>query len=127
LFVDFIRHRGGSAFTIWIISGPVSPSLIACARIFSSIAALPTSPFNAAVIWRLIANSNLDVFLVRSFSRYFASPLKSFARHPQFQGCDACVDRSPHTVTHEHPPVVQGLNLTALRRQVASLSECADG
>jgi hypothetical protein len=25
---------GGSAFTTWIVSGPVSPSLIACARIF---------------------------------------------------------------------------------------------
>jgi hypothetical protein len=35
------------------------------ARIFSSMAALPTSPFNAAVTCRLIANSNLDVFLVR--------------------------------------------------------------
>jgi hypothetical protein len=67
---------GGSAFTNWIISGPVSPGFIACARIFSSIAALPTSPFNAAVTWRLIANSNLDVFLVRPFSRYRASPLR---------------------------------------------------
>jgi hypothetical protein len=37
----------GSAFSIQIISGPVSPSLIACARILSSIAALPTSPFIA--------------------------------------------------------------------------------
>src|SRR6185437_3994451 len=67
---------GGSAFTIWIISGPVSPNLIACARIFSSMAALPTSPFNAAAIWRLIANSNLVVFLVRPFSRYCALALR---------------------------------------------------
>src|ERR1700735_3050772 len=61
---------GGSAFSTRIIRGPVSPSFIAWARILSSIAALPTSPFNAAVTWRLIANSNLDVFLVRPSSRY---------------------------------------------------------
>src|ERR1700735_5353763 len=67
---------GGSAFSTRIIRGPVSPSFIACARIFSSIAALPTSPFNAAATWRLIATSNLDVFLVRPFSRYCAVTLR---------------------------------------------------
>jgi hypothetical protein len=60
--------------TTLTITGPVSPNIFACARIFSSIAALPTSPFNAAMTWRLIANSNLDVVLVRPFS----SPARAF-------------------------------------------------
>jgi hypothetical protein len=66
--------------TIRITAGPISAHLTACAGIFSSIAALPTSPFNAAATCRLIANSHLEVFLVRLFSRYRALALRRLRR-----------------------------------------------
>ncbi len=85
-----LAKREGSEFAMLTITAPVSPNLMACARIFSSIAALPTSPFNAPVTYRLLANSNLDVILVPP-SRYIAHWPGSFARCPRFQLCDAWV------------------------------------
>jgi hypothetical protein len=71
------------------MSGPISPRFTACARIFKSIAALPTSPFNAEVTCLLIANSNLDAFLV--------SPLLiPDEAAPQFlDGCAPCNGMMP--------------------------------
>jgi len=53
-----------------MINGPISPNFIASARIFSRMAALRTSPFSAEVTCRLIADSSLEILLVRPFSRY---------------------------------------------------------
>lgn len=70
--------KSGTALNILITVGLVSPFFSACARIFNSIAALPTSPLVADAASLLMVNSIRDAFFTWPRSRNSVLAFRTF-------------------------------------------------